>query len=113
MFWVGLLFGGQESPWRVLVIHAAPTAVHACAHVFQYQLLGSKDSDEICKPQDLSSTPPKIAERNIPQSGAGFAALPVTLFCQEHQMTLLRCHEDLRQHHQNEKSVLQDLQDLR
>lgn len=25
-------------------------------------------------------------------------------------MTLLRCHEDLRQHHQNEKSVLQELQ---
>ena len=25
-------------------------------------------------------------------------------------MTLLRCHEDLRQHHQNEKSILQELQ---
>ncbi|CAK9006494.1 Probable voltage-dependent N-type calcium channel subunit alpha-1B (DOE-4) (Voltage-gated calcium channel subunit alpha Cav2.2) [Durusdinium trenchii] len=36
---------------------------------------------------------------------------PVTTTLQEHQMTLLRCHEDLRQHHQNEKSVLQDLQE--
>ena len=34
----------------------------------------------------------------------------VTTTLHEHQMTLLRCHEDLRQHHQNEKSVLQDLQ---
>jgi len=34
---------------------------------------------------------------------------PVTTTLQEHQMTLLRCHEDLRQHHQNEKSVLQEL----
>ena len=30
---------------------------------------------------------------------------------QEHQMTLLKCHEELRQHHQNEKNILQDLQD--
>lgn len=34
----------------------------------------------------------------------------VTTTLQEHQMTLLRCHEDLRQHHQNEKSILQELQ---
>jgi tRNA U38,U39,U40 pseudouridine synthase TruA len=26
-------------------------------------------------------------------------------------MTLLKCHEDLKQHHQNEKSVLQELQE--
>ncbi|CAK9073125.1 unnamed protein product [Durusdinium trenchii] len=30
---------------------------------------------------------------------------------QEHQMTLLKCHEELRQHHQNEKNILQDLQE--
>lgn len=34
----------------------------------------------------------------------------VTTTLQEHQMTLLKCHEDLRQHHQNEKSILQELQ---
>lgn len=36
---------------------------------------------------------------------------PVTTTLQEHQMTLLKCHEDLRQHHQNEKSILQELQE--
>ncbi|CAJ1401656.1 unnamed protein product [Effrenium voratum] len=36
---------------------------------------------------------------------------PVTTTIQEHQMTLLRCHEDLRQHHQNEKTILQELQE--
>lgn len=30
---------------------------------------------------------------------------------QEHQMTLLKCHEDLRHHHQNEKTVLTELQE--
>ncbi|CAL1162795.1 unnamed protein product, partial [Cladocopium goreaui] len=36
---------------------------------------------------------------------------PVSTTLLEHQMTLLKCHEDLKQHHQNEKSVLQELQE--
>jgi len=38
---------------------------------------------------------------------------PVTTTLQEHQMTLLRSHEELRSHHQSEKSVLQELQEKR
>ena len=36
---------------------------------------------------------------------------PVSSTLQQHQMILLRCHEDLRQHHQNEKNILQELQE--
>lgn len=36
---------------------------------------------------------------------------PASTTLLEHQMTLLKCHEDLKQHHQNEKSVLQELQE--
>eukprot|EP00440_Ansanella_granifera_P066686 gb/GFBE01072320.1/.p1 GENE.gb/GFBE01072320.1/~~gb/GFBE01072320.1/.p1 ORF type:complete len:456 (+),score=118.07 gb/GFBE01072320.1/:1-1368(+) len=38
---------------------------------------------------------------------------PVTTTLQEHQMTLLRSHEELRSHHQNEKGILQELQEKR
>jgi len=38
---------------------------------------------------------------------------PVTTALQEHQMTLLRSHEELRYHHQSEKNVLQELQEKR
>lgn len=34
---------------------------------------------------------------------------PVSSTLQQHQMMLLKCHEDLRQHHQNEKVILHDL----
>jgi len=36
---------------------------------------------------------------------------PVSTTLQEHQMTLLKCHEDLKHHHQNEKTVLQELEE--
>ena len=36
---------------------------------------------------------------------------PVSSTLQQHQMMLLKCHEDLRQHHQNEKVILHDLQE--
>mmetsp|Transcript_96675 Transcript_96675/g.174591 ORF Transcript_96675/g.174591 Transcript_96675/m.174591 type:complete len:452 (-) Transcript_96675:244-1599(-) len=36
---------------------------------------------------------------------------PVTTTLQEHQMSLLKAHEELRSHHKSEKTVLQDLQE--
>jgi len=38
---------------------------------------------------------------------------PVSTKLQEHQMTLLKSHEELRAHHQTEKQILQDLQERR
>ncbi|CAK9073203.1 unnamed protein product [Durusdinium trenchii] len=60
------------------------------------------------EPMDLTST---CASWRQQRSSKEHAMDPVSTALQEHQMTLLKCHEELRQHHQNEKNILQDLQE--
>lgn len=60
------------------------------------------------EPMDLTST---CASWRQQRASREKTQDPVSSTLQQHQMILLRCHEDLRQHHQNEKNVLQELQE--
>eukprot|EP00438_Fugacium_kawagutii_P017185 Skav215699 [mRNA] locus=scaffold3538:118124:119116:+ [translate_table: standard] len=60
------------------------------------------------EPMDLTST---CASWRQQRASREKTQDPVSSTLTQHQMMLLRCHEDLRQHHQNERSILQELQE--
>lgn len=53
----------------------------------------------------MASTVPGATSKNA--AAAGCADADAT----HPRMTLLKCHEDLKQHHQNERTILQELHD--
>ena len=57
------------------------------------------------EPMELTSTCASWRQRSSELTD------PVSSTLQQHQMMLLRCHEDLKQHHQHERNILQELQE--